>query len=223
MNSMFEIYKNQADIYDELVGHEDFNHNLAKFIHEKTDMKNKTICEFGVGTGRLTKTYVDLVSNVYAFDNSEHMVRKAKQNLIKYSDKVKFEILDNREIQKLDKSYDYIVEGWSFGHLISEEVDYMYWIDKLVNDCKKIAANILIIETMGTLVSDPKPPTEKLEKFYSELRRNGFIEKIIRTDYRFESVDQAKYIIGAFFGKGMEEKIKEVVVKEYTGIWMWSR
>jgi len=56
------------------------------------------------------------------------------------------------------------------------------------------------------------------------LKKNGFNEYIIRTDYKFESVEQAEYVLGSFFGKEMKEDIrngKKSIIKEFTGIWIF--
>ncbi len=222
MNEMYEIYKQQNDLYDQLINHEDHEKNLQKFLAENFDFANKTVCELGVGTGRVTRMYADKIRKASLFDISEHMISRAVENISAYSDKAEFKILDNKNTEQIHDNYDFLIEGWSFGHLISDEENSGFWIAKLISDCKKIAKTNIWIETMGTFVEYAKPPTEKLNRFYSELKKNGFSETIIRTDYEFDSVDQAKHILGSFFGKGMEEKIEKenkTIIKEYTGIW----
>jgi len=54
MNKMETIYQQQANLYDVLVSHEDYNNNLFQFLNANIDFTNKTVCEFGVGTGRVT-------------------------------------------------------------------------------------------------------------------------------------------------------------------------
>jgi len=225
MNEMYEIYNNKNDLYDELVNHEDYNSNLYKFINNNFDFANKTVCELGIGSGRVTKTYINKISKVNLYDLSEHMLKKAKINLSAYKSKSSFEILNNKYIDQIVDTFDFLIEGWSFGHLISDEFDTDFWISKLINNSKRIAKTNIFIETMGAFVENPNPPSEKLSIFYSELKRNGYTEHIIRTDYKFETVDQAKYILGSFFGKAMENKIQEkneLIIKEYTGIWVYT-
>ena len=82
---------------------------------------------------------------------------------------------------------------------------------------------ITIIETLGTNVEKPFPPNPSLSTFYNLLKNNGFNENIIRTDYKFESIEQAEYVLGSFFGKEMKEDIrkgKKNRIKEFTGIWI---
>ena len=224
MNEMYDIYKQKNDLYDELVNHEDYDSNLYKFINNNFDFSNKTVCELGIGTGRVTKTYINKISKANLYDLSEHMLEKAKTNLFAYKSKSTFGILNNKDTDNILGTFDFLIEGWSFGHLISDELDSEFWINKLIKDCKRIAKINIFIETMGTFVESPNPPTNKLSNFYSELKRNGYAEHIIRTDYKFDSLDQAKYVLGSFFGKAMENKVEEkneIIIKEYTGIWVY--
>ena len=43
------------------------------------------------------------------------------------------------------------------------------------------------------------------------------------TDYKYENIEQAQYVMGSFFGSGMEASIKEnnlLIIPEFTGIWI---
>ena len=42
MSNMFEIYKNQADIYDALVSHEDYKNNLSSVLNSEVDFLDKS-------------------------------------------------------------------------------------------------------------------------------------------------------------------------------------
>ena len=225
MANMFEVYQNYSDLYDELVNHEDYNNNLHKFLNNNIQWKNKVVCEFGVGTGRVTKNYINNVQKAYVYDNSQHMIDKAKANLSKWSDKIVYSILDNNKINTIENKYDIIIEGWSFGHLIVQDNNQNESIQMLISETKKRAKEIIFIETMGTIVETPNPPGEKLSKFYHELVNNGFTEYIIKTDYKFSNYEEAGRIMGGFFGDTMKNDIirrKLEVIKEYTGIWIYN-
>ena len=224
MNEMDNIYRNEADLYDVLVGHEDYQHNLFDFLNSNIDFVDKTICEFGVGTGRVTKTYIDKVKSADLFDRSKKMLEQSKKNLANQIHKITLNEFDNRNIDQVLTNYDISIEGWSFGHLISENYDNVeYWSNRIIDELKRISSKIVIIETLGTNVEKPFPPNPSLSSFYNLLKKNGFNEYIIRTDYKFESVEQAKYVLGSFFGKEMKEDIrkgKKNRIKEFTGIWI---
>ena len=225
MSNMLEVYQSYSDLYDELVNHEDYNNNLHKFLNNNIQWENKVVCEFGVGTGRVTKNYINNVQKAYIYDNSQHMIDKAKANLSKWSDKLVYSILDNNKINTIENKYDIIIEGWSFGHLIVQDNNQNESIQMLISETKKRAKEVIFIETMGTNVETPTPPGEKLSKFYHELVNNGFTEYIIETDYKFSNYEEAGRIMGGFFGDTMKNDIirrKLEVIKEYTGIWIYN-
>ena len=228
MNQMFEVYNNYSNKYDELVNHEDYKSNLKSFLNDKISWKDKTICEFGVGTGRVTKIYIDKVKNATLLDNSQHMLERAKMNLSQWTNKICFTDFDNKNIHLLENSFDLIIEGWSFGHLIVNEKDNVdYWIEILINESiKKANEKVIFIETMGTNVASPKAPGNILPYFYNKLKERGFEDRIIETDYEFSSCLEASRIMGSFFGESMKEDIMNrqlTIINEFTGIWIFNK
>ena len=227
MSNMFQIYQNYSDLYDELVIHEDYNNNLSKFLSSNIQWENKVVGEFGIGTGRVTKNYIDKAQKLYAYDNSQHMIDKAKVNLSKWSDKIEYSILDNSKINSIENTFDIIIEGWSFGHLVVQANENRnQTIQFLISETTKRAKEVIIIETLGTNVETPSAPGEKLTQFYRSLVEAGFKEHIIQTDYKFNNFEEAGNIMGAFFGDTMKNDIiqKQLnVIKEYTGIWIYRK
>ena len=225
MSKMFDVYQNYSDLYDELVNHEDYENNLYKFLNSSINWENKVVGEFGIGTGRVSKNYIDKAQKLYAYDNSQHMINKAKENLSKWADKIEYEVLDNSKINSIENTFDIIIEGWSFGHLVvQDDVNRNQTIQYLISETKKRAKEIIFIETLGTNVEASNPPGEKLSQFYQALIENGFKEYIIQTDYKFSNYEEAGKIMGAFFGDSMKNDIiqKQLnVIKEYTGIWIY--
>ena len=228
MSTMFDVYQNYAELYDELVNHEDHECNLSAFLQNNIELKSKSVCEFGVGTGRVTKIYINDVKNADLFDNSTHMIEQAKNNLLQWSSKIRFFEADNRDINTIIEQYDVFIEGWSFGHLVVEEkYKSDYWIDKLINDSVRITKEkIVFIETMGTNVEKPNAPGESLRHFYSRLRQYGFNESVIQTNYLFDNYIEDARIMGGFFGDKMRNEIensKSKEIQEYTGIWILDK
>ena len=226
MSNMFDVYQNFSDLYDELVNHEDYENNLYKFLNDNIQWENKVVGEFGIGTGRVSRNYIDKAKKLFAYDNSQHMLDKAKENLAKCSDKIEYSVLDNSKLNTIENTFDIIIEGWSFGHLVVQENENRdQTIQYLISETKKRAKEVIFIETLGTNVESPNPPGEKLSKFYQALVGNGFKEHIIQTDYKFNNYEDAGKIMGAFFGDSMKNDIiqKQLnVIKEYTGIWLWT-
>jgi len=228
MPAMFSVYQNHADLYDELVNHEDYESNLEKFLQSNVEWSNKSVCEFGVGTGRVTKLYISKIYRAVLFDNSKHMMERAKINLSAWSNRITFIEIDNRNIDSIVEQYDIVIEGWSFGHLVVEEnIESDKWIDKLVKESMRIAKDkVIFIETMGTNVNHPTVPGSDLEYFYERLAKYGFKRTIIEIDYLFHEYEDAARIMGGFFGEKMRneiEKSKIKEVKEYTGIWIYDK
>jgi hypothetical protein len=70
----------------------------------------------------------------------------------------------------------------------------------------------------------PRLP-EHLEAYFDWLAKSGFERGWIRTDYRFESLDEAVELSSFFFGQEMGAKVRENgwrVLPECTGIWWKS-
>ena len=226
MSDMFKVYQNYSSLYDELVNNEDYENNLYKFLNSNIQWENKIVGEIGIGTGRVTRNYIDKVQKVYAYDNAQHMIDKAKQNLSKWAEKIEYAVRDNKQISSLENKYDIIIEGWSFGHLVVQTNENRnQTIQMLIDETTKRADTVIFIETLGTNVASPNPPGEKLAQFYHALTDNGFKEHIIQTDYKFSSCEEAGRIMGGFFGDSMKNDIiqrKLSIIKEYTGIWIYK-
>jgi precorrin-6B methylase 2 len=113
MPKMMEIYKDFSVNYDELLSFEDYQNNLTKILLEKIDWQDKVVYEAGIGTGRLTKIYIDKSKHCYGFDREDHMMKKCKINLKNYLDKITLSNCENIELKKIQEPVDIFIEGWS--------------------------------------------------------------------------------------------------------------
>jgi ubiquinone/menaquinone biosynthesis C-methylase UbiE len=80
---------------------------------------------------------------------------------------------------------------------------------------------IILLESLGTGNESPKPPGH-LENFFQWLNEKGFMNKWIRTDYKFESPELGSEVAGFFFGEEMKRRILEekiTILPECTGMW----
>jgi len=225
---MFEMYQQYADRYDQLVNHEDYAGNLKRFLNDLIDWQGKTVCEFGCGTGRVTKMYAERAASCLLCDNSAQMLEQAARNLSGITRPLNLRELDNRQLDTLSGNFDIVIEGWSFGHLVAAEPERIeYWTDFLVQHCSRLAGQLVIfIETLGTDTEQPKPPGPSLAEFYRLLEASGFVRSELRTDYRFENSRKASEIMGAFFGNTMADSIiaRDIkVIPEYTGVWVLDK
>jgi len=223
MNQMNEMYDNFSDRYDLLISHEDYQHNLLAFLKANAEWKGKSVYEFGAGTGRITQYYENDISEATVFDNSENMLNAARKKVTNKN--VTIKKLDNTEMHTLQDQVDIVLEGWSFGHLITEKKDDIYtWLKYIDSNSKRLAKEkVIMIETMGTNVNIPGVHNATLEKMYQYLEQNGYKKNIIKTDYKFDSVEMAASTLGGFFGTEMEKAIlnsKRSIIPEYTGIWI---
>jgi SAM-dependent methyltransferase len=227
MPSMQEIYQKYSYEYDELISHEDYNNNLKIWLESNIDFNQKKVLEYGAGTGRITKLYIDKVNHAYCLDRSSHMLERCKDNLNDFNHKITYTLSDNDQAINGTTLFDIIIEGWSFGHTIIENKNNMKaCIKKIISNCESMLdanGSMVFIETLGSNVEFAEAPSDNLNLFYSTLENEyGFKRDVIRTDYRFKDVDEAFRIFSFFFGYEMGNKIKnkvEPIVKEFTGIW----
>ena len=83
---------------------------------------------------------------------------------------------------------------------------------------------MILLDTLGTGNEEPAP-LPKLREYYDYLTRGGFSFKWIRTDYRFESVQEAVELTRFFFGDVLAEKLETQqsrILPECTGVW-WKK
>ena len=247
---MDEIYLGHADNYDELVIHEDWEHNLDRALHALCSWDRATVVESGIGTGRMTRLYIEDAARVLGFDRSRHMLDQAAKNLGQWSDRLSLAVAEHRALPVSDGIADRFVEGWAFGHSVVAGGDRRHEIrettDALVAEAERVCrrdGSITIIETLGTNVEEPRPPGDTFAEFYDRLEdHHGFARLVVSTDYRFSDPETAIRVCGYFFGKEMTEALEAryrqeaptpegaivpesagTIVPEFTGIWHRTR
>jgi len=93
-----------------------------------------------------------------------------------------------------------------------------------MNEMKRILkpnGKIILFESLGTGNETPIQ-LEHLKDYYPWLDGAGFQNRWIRTDYQFESIEEAIDLASFFFGEEMAEKVHErqsVILPECTGVW----
>jgi ubiquinone/menaquinone biosynthesis C-methylase UbiE len=222
------IFTKHAEEYHELVAAEDWQGNLPRALGEIATFAEKTVVELGAGTGRLTMTIAPWAEKVLAFDASQHMMDKAAANISgRGLGNVTLAIADNRKVPLPDVSADIVIEGWSFGFTVSRgQSQWRNEADVLLAESERLlrpGGALIIIETLGTGSRMPSAPGAVLPIFYGYLERQlGFASRWIRTDYRFQSLAQARRLIEMFFGCMVDYALaagSQVIVPECTGIW----
>lgn len=224
---MYEIYDHHAREYDRLVSAEDHRGNLSRYLRRLTDWSGKTVLEAGVGTGRLTEIYAEQAVSITCCDRSSHMMEAASLRLSRYSRKTRFLQADNLSMPLIGLKADLFIEGWSWGHSVVDHQESVRTVSAtlLEGAFMNLTDNgtLIIVETMGTNVSAAGAPHPSLAEFYRLLEEDySFNVDVIRTDYSFETVEEAAETMGFFFGADMEEAITRArirVVPEWTGVW----
>jgi len=223
-----QIYNHDAERYERLIAREDQRGNLFQTLMDIHPFDGKTVVEFGAGTGRMTRIMSVLVNRIHAFDLTYAMLREGSRVLRETGmENWTFSQADNRQMPLADNIADIVVEGWSFAHVMGWYPDsWQQQTDAMLSEMQRIlgpSGTMILIETMGTGQRKPNPPNENLARLYQYWEEeHGFQYQWIRTDYQFESVEEADELIRFFFGDEMaDEQVagKNVIIPECTGVW----
>lgn len=224
-----EVYEAHADQYERLVRREDYQNNLLAAIETYSPLDGIDVVELGAGTGRLTRLLAPSVRSIKAFDSSAHMLEVAETSLREMRlTNWETGVADHRRVPVPDQSADLVISGWSFCYLAvwggaGWQSALQAGLDE-INRILRPGGRILIIESLGTGTEKPRPP-EHLEGYFGWLAGAGFERGWTRTDYRFESLDEAAELSTFFFGEQMGQEVREknwVILPECTGIWWKS-
>lgn len=225
------IYRDHADRYDLLVSREDHERNLLPALRACHPLAGADVVELGAGTGRLTALLAPLARRVWAFDASPAMLVAAAERLARLGlANWRLGEADHRRLPAPDASADVALAGWTLGHAVGWHPDG--WRDEIGAALGEMArvlrpgGTLIVIETLGTGRETPEPPSPELAAYYDWLETElDFDRAWIRTDYRFESVEEAEELTRFFFGDALADRVARerlTVVPECTGIWARS-
>jgi ubiquinone/menaquinone biosynthesis C-methylase UbiE len=229
MPTQEEIYKTEGDKYEALIAREDYQGNIMRALHEITSLENRVVYDLGAGTGRLACLLAPHVSSVHAFDISEEMLRVCREKFVaSVSTNWQVDVADHRQLPVEDASADLVVSGWSLSYLaVWNPESAREELEKWLGEMKRVLrpnSYIVLFESLGTGNESPIQ-LEHLKDFYPWLDEVGFQHNWIRTDYKFDSLDEAEFLSRFFFGDELGNKVKEnkwVILPECTGVW-WRR
>lgn len=223
------VYAQHGNEYEALVAREDYQGNILRALEEITSLEDRVVLDLGAGTGRLACLLAPRVARVYALDVAEDMLRVCRAKLTATGlVNWQVDIADHRSLPVMDHAADLAVSGWSVSYLAVWNPDS--WRDELekwlaeMRRVLKAGSYIVLFESLGTGNESPIK-LEHLADFYPWLDEAGFQNKWIRTDYKFESLDEAEYLSGFFFGDELGDKVKKnrwVILPECTGVW-WKK
>jgi len=224
-----EVYEAHADQYERLIRREDYQNNLLAAIEDYCPLKGLDVVELGAGTGRLTRLLAPRVRSIKAFDSSAHMLAIAETSLREMGlTNWETGVADHRQVPVQDASADLVISGWSFSYLaVWGNADWQSALRDGLNEIQRIlrpGGMVLMIESLGTGTEKPRPP-EHLRAYFDRLTEAGFERGWTRSDYRFESLEEAVELSTFFFGEEMGQQVREknwVILPECTGIW-WKK
>lgn len=221
-----KIYRTDGDRYEALVSREDYLRNIPQAIDEVINVDGLNILDLGAGTGRLTLMLAPRVKSIHAFDASAEMLRVCRERLMTSGlSNWQVDVADHRQLPVDDHSADLVISGWSVSYLsVWNQENGEAELDKWLTEMRRVLrknGTIILFESLGTGNESPVR-LEHVEPTYRWLDANGFQNKWIRTDYKFESVEEAEELSRFFFGDELGDKVKEnnwVILPECTGIW----
>lgn len=224
-----KIYQSEGDRYEALISREDYRGNIPRAIDEILNVDGLNILDLGAGTGRLTLMLAPRAKSMRAFDASAEMLRVCRERLLKTGlSNWQVDVADHRQLPITEHSADLVVSGWSVAYLVvwhpeSWRDELARWMDEMKRVLKP-GGHIILLESLGTGNESPIQ-LEHLKDYYPWLDEAGFQSRWIRTDYQFESLDEAADLAGFFFGEEMANQVRasgSAVLPECTGVW-WMK
>ncbi len=224
-----KIYQSEGDRYEALISREDYLGNIPRTIDEIIRIDGLDILDLGAGTGRLALLLVTRAKSIRAFDASAEMLRVCRERLIASGlSNWQVDVADHRQLPVPDHSADLVVSGWSVSYLaVWNQENGQAELDRWLTEMQRVlrpGGTIILFESLGTGNEEPVR-LEHVESTYQWLDANGFQNKWIRTDYRFDSLEEAIELSRFFFGEELGDRVEQnqwVILPECTGVW-WRR
>lgn len=202
--------------------------DLSSVIHEIRSYEGVDVLDLGAGSGRLSMPLAGGARSLICTDISQPMLdilegKLADSHVTRNWTTV---VADHRSLPINSSSVDLIVSGWSISYLANSSQEACYEnLELVMAELQRVlrpGGTMIILETMGTGTETPNPPNFLVE-YYAQLEhRYGFSHRWIRTDYVFDTVEEAQRCTGFFFGEELWDKIQAnqwSTVPECAGIW----
>jgi SAM-dependent methyltransferase len=226
------FYAGRAADYERLIRCEDAGRQLlpaieALITNAELDLASARVVEFGAGTGRLTRMVAPKVAHVAAFDASPAMIDVARAAL-RPLENVSLGVAEHAALPARTGEADVALEGWAFAHAVSwHPTQWQAVVSTYLDEVSRVlrpGGVAILIETLGTGSFEAAPPSAGLAALYAWWESLGFSQIRIRTDYHFESIEEARALTQAFFRKDFDFEVASagVTLREHTGLW-WRR
>jgi ubiquinone/menaquinone biosynthesis C-methylase UbiE len=228
MSDFREMYFTHVAEYDAMIACEDYQGHLFTALNALCSFEQADIVEWGAGTGRLTLMAAPYARSILATDRSPAMLDRAAAKLRAF-DRVQWHVAvaDHQHVPAANRSADLALAGWTLPYLLSPyEQAGQANIARVLADMQRVlrpGGVMMIIDTLGTGFTTPQIVSPELGDYFEFLERDhGFRSTWVRTDYQFDSVDEAVHQLDWFFGAELTDRVtaeRWLVVPECTGIW----
>ena len=225
------IYLRDPARYDAMVSAEDCDGALPALLADVAPtLRGGRALELGVGTGRCTRLLLRAGATVRGCEQAAPMLALARDRLRAegFADEAVDLRLGDAYVEAHGDGWaDVALAGWVFGHALRWHPDD--WRARITHALTamrralKPGGALVVIETLGTGVTEPAPPPG-LGEYQAWLESAwGLRRRALRTDYGFATVDEAAEAMGFFFGDAMAARVRERGwrrVPECTGAWV---
>ena len=228
MDHFQQIYASQAAHYHEMITVEDVDGNLPSALRTIGPLRGKRILDLGTGTGRLPLLLAREGALMVGLDLYADMLKENAAQRARSGGSWGLVQGDMRALPFPAACADVVTAGWAIGHLRAWfDADWQDQIGLVLREMHRVAAPegaILILETLTTGSLTPAPPSQGLAEYYAWLEGTwGFSRQAIRTDYQFQTVDEAVARTAFFFGEELAAEIRRQAwarLPEWTGLWI---
>ena len=201
-----EVYKRFPPQYDLLCLRQDRNlGNIASVVGEVLreaaspgDVRQLVVADIGTGTGKLADMIEKWGAHVIGFDRARPMLNYCHDTVHRATDVIQ---AMNAHIPLRNKSVDVAIAGWTLSETKSAHFDteWRQHIDDSLAEVTRISRRAVLI--MENLSVGQDAPARSGSHFYKYLVENaGFTRCWKRTDYVFDSVEEAIQLTRFFFG-----------------------
>lgn len=227
MDHFQAIYQHHAAQYHQMISAEDARSHLPAVLKAITPFQGKRVVDIGSGTGRIPIIFQNEPAQMVALDAERAMLLENKIQRDQNGGRWHLVQGDGRSLPFASGWADITIAGWAFGHFRSWYPEgWQEQIGAAFSEMFRITrpgGYLIILETLGTGSWVPRAPSLELSEYYNWMEDTWeLLPQEVRTDYQFESVEQAVSLTEFFFGSDLANLIREknwTHLPEWTGVW----
>jgi len=216
------VYASGARRYDALVSAEDCDSSLGPALASVFPLAGTRVIDVGAGTGRLSRILAEAGAAPIGVDRARAMLAIAAER-----GQPRVAVADARALPFRDAVADAACAGWVFGHFPHWEPGrWRQDAGRALGEMRRVVRPggwLVVLESLGTATQMAAAPTPALAEYHRWLEtEHGFRRRVLRTDYRFASPEEAASLCGFFFGERTEARVRaagSARVPEHTGMW----